>query len=121
MIILTLPTPPSVNALYANRKRGRGRGRIKTKAYRDWLVQADKWLLTQKRNLPKEPVAGNLKLIITIPMSKRSDASNFVKAPEDFLVSRMITGDDRNNWEVTVKKDTLLDCCFIEILPIVGT
>ena len=35
---INLPCPPSVNAMYYNRKRGGGgRGRVKSAKYRDWL------------------------------------------------------------------------------------
>ena len=119
MIRLELPVPPSVNSLYYNRKSGRGRGRIKTPAYRQWLAEADKWFLLQKRGI-KPLVAQPLKLTIRLPASVRGDSSNYIKAPEDYLVSREITADDKNNWEVTVTKDKTLNCCVIDILPISG-
>jgi Holliday junction resolvase RusA-like endonuclease len=118
--VLLLPIPPSVNALYLNRKGGRGRGRIKTPAYRLWLAEADRWFLVQKRGL-RPKTTGQLTILIELPASIRGDVSNRIKAAEDYLVSREITGDDKNNWEVTVRKDKLVDCCKITISPSSGS
>ncbi len=113
MIVLELPLPPSVNGLFVNRKGGKGRGRIKSTSYRNWLAQADKHFLMQKRSLPKEPMTGYLRLEISIPANTRGDVSNRIKAVEDFLVSRNITGDDKNNWEVLIKRDKSIGCCKV--------
>lgn len=91
---LRLPLPPSVNAAYGNR-RGPGRGRFKTAAYKAWLAEADKWLLTQKRELV--PVSGPAMVCLRLPMKMRGDISNRIKVAEDFLVSRQLTSDDRHN------------------------
>jgi Holliday junction resolvase RusA-like endonuclease len=93
--VLTLPIPPSVNAAYANRKSGRGRGRYKTKAYKDWLINADRWAQTQWRKI--EPVTGPAMVCIKLPMKMRGDISNRIKVAEDFLVSRGLTSDDSEN------------------------
>jgi hypothetical protein len=93
-LILRLPLPPSVNAAYGNRQ-GPGRGRYKTAAYKAWLVEADKWLLKQKRGLV--PVFGPAMVCVRLPMKMRGDVSNRIKVAEDFLVSRRLTSDDKNN------------------------
>ena len=113
--ILRLPTPPSVNALYYNRKNGKGRGRVKTPAYCKWLAEADGWYLMQKRQI--QPQSGRLSIEIRLP-SIRGDASNRIKAAEDFLVSRGITGDDRHNHKVSVEIVPELDCCEIFIVTL---
>ena len=115
-MLIRLPVPPSTNAMYFNRKYGKGRGRIKTPAYRKWLVEADGWYLEQKRRLIHPP---RVPLSIKIMLPKiRGDASNRIKAAEDYLVSRGITGDDRHNHEVSVKIVPELDCCVISITPL---
>jgi len=93
-LILRLPLPPSVNAAYGNRQ-GPGRGRYKTAAYKAWLVEADKWLLKQKRGLV--PVFGPAMVCVRLLMKMRGYVSNRIKVAEDFLVSRRITSDDKNN------------------------
>lgn len=115
MILLRLPIPPSVNSLYFNRKSGIGRGRIPTPAYRKWLAEADKWFLMQKRGLKK--VEGPCSVEIRIPPG-RYDAGNMTKAPQDFLVSRELTDDDKFHVKVSVEIVAELDCCEIIIEPL---
>ena len=99
-MIINLPVPPSVNALYANRKGGRGPGRYKTATYKAWLANADTYYLAQKRRV--DPVSGPAIVTIRIPANTRGDVSNRIKAAEDFLVSRGITNDDRHNHKVSI-------------------
>ena len=113
--ILRLPVPPSVNALYFNRKGGKGRGRIKTPAYRSWLAEADGWYLTQKRNIQK--VGGPCSVEVHIPRT-RGDANNYLKATCDYLVSRNITDDDKFHVKVSIEVVAELDCCEIFIEPL---
>src|SRR6185436_17438534 len=112
MISLKLPLPPSVNALYYNKKSG---GRGLTTPYRKWKVQADYWYLIQKQSV--KPVTGRCQIIIRLPEGMRGDASNRIKAAEDYLVSREITSDDKHNREVTAKFDKGVEknFCIIQI------
>ncbi len=119
-MILTLPVPPSVNDLTRNvshkervKSRGAARGRRNTPEYEAWLVQADKAYLMQKRNIKR--VTGPLEIKIRLPMNMRGDVSNRIKAAEDYLVSREITGDDKHNWKVSVEKADV-ENCEIEII-----
>lgn len=93
--VLKLPIPPSINSAYANRKGGKGRGRYKTRAYKDWLIEADLAAWPQWRTL--EPVTGPAMVCVKLPMKMRGDVSNRVKVAEDYLVSRGLTGDDSKN------------------------
>lgn len=114
-MIIRLPVPPSVNALYANRKRGRGYGRVKTGGYRQWIADADKWLLAQWRGLETHSVSGPCAIAIRVP-KLRGDISNRIKAAEDFLVSRLITSDDSNNRKVSIEVDEKLTTyCEIDV------
>lgn len=111
-VVLRLPVPPSVNAAYRNTARGR----CKTKAYTDWLAEADALFMTQKRGL--RPINGPCELSIRIPAKTRGDASNRIKLAEDFLVSRQITGDDKHNRKVSIERDaSLTDDCVVTITP----
>lgn len=114
MLTICLPVPPSVNNLYPTDPRT-GR-RYKSSQYRRWLRVADGRLLEQWSTLrPFIPVRGKPRITIRIPARSRMDASNAIKAAEDFLVSRGITEDDRNNWSVTASKDSSVTECVIEI------
>lgn len=114
MLTLRLPIPPSVNGLYLNARSG---GRVKTPRYRQWIIEADKWLLIQKHKLiGKTPIVGKCELSIRLPKIV-GDASNRIKSVEDFLVSRKITGDDKHNMRVSVEIDPLMTTreCWIEV------
>ncbi len=113
-MILKLPIPPSVNAAYANNKSGKGRGRYKTAKYKAWVIEADKMLLTQKRGLV--PVSGPAMVVVKLPMKMRGDVSNRIKVPEDFLVSRGLTSDDKKNVFVGAIRDAAVEMGFCEIV-----
>lgn len=106
---IRLPAPPSVNAAYRNVS---GRGRAKTKAYRDWLVEADNYLLAQRHTIGD--FSGRLSIRIRIPEKTRGDVSNRIKLIEDFLVSRGVTGDDSNNYKVSIER-AAVTCCEVDI------
>ena len=106
-LTINLPLPPSVNALYWNKK---GKGRIKTKTYKAWLSEADVWMLPQMRFIA--PVTGPCEVKILLP-KVRGDISNRIKAVEDYLVSREITGDDRHNRKVSVEVKESAVCCEV--------
>jgi Holliday junction resolvase RusA-like endonuclease len=113
-ITLHLPVPPSVNGLYFNLP---GRGRVRTRAYREWVRNADAHLMAQKR--PAARLTGPLELLIKIPRYLRGDISNRIKALEDYLVSREITGDDRHNARVVIERADVADC-EVELHPLDG-
>lgn len=115
-VCLVLPVPPSVNAAYRNVA---GRGRARTEAYLNWLSLADGALLQQKRHIT--PLRGKCVLSIRIPSDTRGDISNRIKVCEDWLVAREITGDDKHNDEVTIKRDPSLDgYCVVTVTPVDG-
>lgn len=109
MIVLHLPVPPSVNAMYRNVAKV---GRVKTGEYLKWLVVADAHYLSQKRGI--KPVTGPCEIAIKLPRC-RGDISNRIKATEDYLVSRGITGDDKHNRKVSIERDGSLTCCVVTI------
>ncbi len=111
MIELRLPVPVSVNAMYRNVAKV---GRVKTGKYTNWLKEADKWLLTQKRGL--KPFEGPCAVELRVPAKCRADVSNLIKCAEDFLVSRLITPDDRYTRKVSAERDaSLTDHCVITV------
>lgn len=89
-----LPSPPSVNELFRNSMAGDRRGgRIPTESYITWERQAKQELMAQKARSLRGPVT------LAFFFGERSplaDVSNFIKAPEDLLVSmHVIEGDSR--------------------------
>jgi crossover junction endodeoxyribonuclease RusA len=90
LVELTLPMPPSANALYANATNG---GRFKTKAYDDWLSEAG-WEVQRQR---PARIAGKyaLELVIPRPSHKgRVDLDNRAKPISDLLKKQRIIKDD---------------------------
>lgn len=96
---ISLPIPPSVNALYRNVPNI---GRVRTSAYNSWVKQADKHFLLQKRSLT--PVTGHYAMKISLPKMIRGDVSNRIKAAEDYCVSRGLTADDSQSQSLTIER-----------------
>ena len=118
--VLTLPIPPSVNAMYRNVAK---RGRVKTAAYKAWIVEADQWFMAQRR---RNPIISEIEftrpceIAIRVPAKMRGDISNRIKAAEDYLVSRGITRDDKHNRKVSIERDeSLTDYCVIIVTGMV--
>jgi crossover junction endodeoxyribonuclease RusA len=111
MVKLSLPVPPSVNAMYRNVA---GRGRVKTAAYKRWVRDADSHYLMQKPRL--RPIVGEYELSIRLPKATRGDVDNRVKAVADYLVSREITADDRHCQKITVQRAADTWLCEVEIM-----
>lgn len=93
-LILSM-APPSVNALFHNRKKGRG----KTLAYRNWRAFADQEL----RDQPSWHVLGKIEVRIYLAATTRGDADNRIKATLDCLVNAGRIEDDKNVVKVSAE------------------
>lgn len=86
---VTVPAPPSVNALYRNLP---GKGRVRTSTYKDWAGHAG-WVL--KSQAPP-PVPGRVIIILGLERdSAAADIDNRVKALFDLLVTHKVIKDDK--------------------------
>jgi Holliday junction resolvase RusA-like endonuclease len=113
---IKLPIPPSVNALYTNRKTGRGYGRRKSAAYRAWWRKAIDLVTYQNIAKSFPLVSGPSSIAIRLPAGMRGDISNRIKAAEDFLVAIGATGDDRYNRHVSISScEAIRGCDYCEI------
>ena len=86
---LFLPMPPSVNAMFGNRKGGR----YKTPVYAAWIEQAGLELLTQRPGR----VSGKYEILIQVPRigtRKGSDVGNREKAISDLMTKLGVITDD---------------------------
>lgn len=89
MIVLNLPIPVSVNALFFNAKKGR----VRTDKYNAWRTEAG-WMLKEQR---QKPIPGPVALALEVKDEGRFDLSNMMKSVEDLLVLHgMIEGDGRD-------------------------
>jgi crossover junction endodeoxyribonuclease RusA len=88
-VTLTLPFPPSVNALTRNVP---GVGRVKTARYKAWITEAGWEARRQHAGKVLGPYA--LTIIAKRPDARRRDLGNLEKAISDLLVSLGIIEDD---------------------------
>ncbi len=85
---ITIPSPPSVNALYRNLP---GRGRVKTGVYKDWAGHAG-WTLKSQN---PAPVPGRVVIVIGIERRNgAADIDNRAKAILDLLVAHKVIKND---------------------------
>ncbi len=86
-ITLTLPVPPSTNALFVNVP---GKGRVPSVRYKQWRQDALATLWTQPRKFMGCPCA----ITLIVPDKGRRDLDNFAKPILDFLVQHNFIADD---------------------------
>lgn len=88
-VIFTIPTPPSVNALFKNVPK---RGRVKTDEYRNFIRMA----VTAIRRQAVPRLEGRVIAIFGVErMSDRADIDNRLKAMLDAIVEAKVIEDDR--------------------------
>lgn len=92
-VVIELPPPISVNALYRAIVRSGSRVpvNIKSEKYRDWIVGAGQILEEQNPG----HVAGPYGLRISLPVKCRMDLDNSVKCVSDLLQSHNVIENDR--------------------------
>ena len=88
MIVLRLPFPISVNALYKNKLKGRA----KSERYRTWANAVGWDIKAQKQT----PISGwySLTVILSENDNRRRDPDNFVKCVSDALTEHGLIEDD---------------------------
>lgn len=88
-VVLTLPSPPSVNEAFRNVP---GKGRCKTQVYMDWAGHAG-WRLKEQR---PTKLHGYVVVVISVERgSLRADIDNRIKLLLDLLVEHQVIDDDR--------------------------
>jgi Holliday junction resolvase RusA-like endonuclease len=112
MITLSLPTPPSTNALYRNVP---GKGRVKTYAYIMWKQHAQWTIASQVR--PAQRIAGPFAVTMRVPM--RGDADNRAKAALDALKG-LVTDDDAACMSIAITKEPGRKDCLLTVAPFVA-
>jgi len=89
---LTIPAPPSVNKLFANRRGGR----FKTPEYKHWLAECGWLIREQLTSVGCDPVPGRVVVLITVERTNLlADCDNLTKATLDLLVKMKVIDDDR--------------------------
>ncbi|WP_375458868.1 RusA family crossover junction endodeoxyribonuclease [uncultured Enterovirga sp.] len=121
LVVLELPEPPSVNALFANvsvarRERARryGRslpGRMKSQAYLTWINAAG-WLIQAQR---PGRISGRYEITISAGPT-RKDLANLEKALGDLMQTHGIIENDRLADRVTIERDPDLKPRTVRVL-----
>lgn len=88
-VSLKIPVPVSVNAAYRNVS---GVGRVKTKALKNWRLEAE-WEVARQRP-PRFIGPVDISIVLRYPPKGRADVSNFIKTTEDLLVTCGVIEDD---------------------------
>lgn len=96
-IVLTLPFPPSVNAIW----RSVGGRVLKSKDYRTWQRKAG-WSVAQQ--IAGDAITGLYRMRLTVPKTKH-DIFNLEKAVSDLLQEMRVIRDDSDCEEGTIRRD----------------
>lgn len=101
-VVITLPWPPSLNNLFANKPGG---GRIATPRYRSWQLEAG---LVLKAQRPAR-ILGPFNAVMTYrrPDRRIRDLDGLAKAPLDLLVKCGVVQDDHLAQEITLRWSAL--------------
>ena len=101
MLEILLPIPPSLNGLYPGKTR-----RYKSKAYKNWLAEADFALNQQRVNKRAERIPGRVRAhyLLHFPDNRRRDVANYEKAISDFLVDRGLIEDDERIDSILIER-----------------
>lgn len=103
---ISLPVPPSVNAMYRNVPKV---GRVKTQSYKAWEKLAAQHLTLAACDVPEAPYD----ITIRVNVNHQSDIDNRVKPILDFLVKhKVITGDQWVN-VLRVYRDRTVEGCTV--------
>ena len=105
--LASLPVPPSLNNMYANK---RGGGRRISERYASWKADASTRVMAARR--PRGPMAERAEIEIRIhPVRRgnvRDDITNRIKPLEDLLVNAGILADDSIVAKCTIERDPSL-------------
>lgn len=125
-VTLRLPVPPSSNSLFRNttaEERARfiarghkGKPRVKTLAYKSWLLAAG-WTLKAQH---PEKVPGQVRIALMMrPPSNSADCDNRFKGPIDLLVEHGIIEGDSAKYVRGVALDWAdIDDCVVTVTGI---
>lgn len=105
-LILTMPVPPSTNALWSH--PGAGKPRVRSDAYKSWLHNAA-WLVRMQANgFPT--MRGTFEAVLLVPVKSNRDRDNYSKAVFDLLQVVGIIRNDSGLRNYSVRGDDRADC-----------
>lgn len=97
LLSLTMPRPPSVNAMYQNAARGR----VKTPKYRSWCIVAACCIPLRLRGA----LVGKYAITVTVERENKRcrDLDNLIKPISDALKTAGVIRDDSDCEHITMK------------------
>lgn len=107
-LVLILPMPPSVNALYSTNFRTKRR--FASKAYEGWAAEAGWKIKPQIAPHPRPCIPGPVSVtyeFARFPDRRQRDLLNFEKGLTDLLVKYEVIGDDSLIQEATLRWSSL--------------
>lgn len=116
MIVLSLPVPPSANAMYASRYKRAGRRR--TPEYLQWITLAGWHIQVAKQ----KPIEGPVSISLQVAENGRRDIDNTIKPVLDLLVAHRLIQDDRNKYvrEIRASWSPSVEGCRVTVEPFVS-
>jgi Holliday junction resolvase RusA-like endonuclease len=106
-IIVTIPTPPSLNKLWVTAP---GKPRVRSSEYRAWAERAG-WLL-KMQIVGMAPLDCRFNLDIEVPISRR-DTGNHEKALCDLCETCGVVTNDGNAHRISVTPTERTDCLLV--------
>lgn len=103
---VTVPTPPSTNALFVTYRERGGVARAKTKEYKAWIKTAGQLLNIQR----PVPVKGRVAVTIFAERNNRRDLDNHLKGLLDLIVGHALIEDDRKVERIVAAWHDAPDC-----------
>lgn len=110
MLVLNLPIPPSVNALWRY-----GSGKVtRSPKYNQWLAVASKIAFAEMGEWPM--IVGAYRLEMILPVNMRPDLDNVIKAVNDLLQYCEIIWDDKTLSELhVIRGDAPSNQCVVTV------
>lgn len=113
LVVLFLPAPVSVNAIWTRKAGG---GVRLSDAYRAWLQEAG-WSLEQQR---PGAIRGRYELTLRLPEQSGLDLDNAVKATSDLLQSHGVIRDDRDASRIVLEWQRERPEAVVRVTPFAG-
>jgi Holliday junction resolvase RusA-like endonuclease len=105
-LVLSLPVPPSANALWSH--PGGGKARVRSDAYRLWLHNAGWSVRMQARGFTT--LAGTFDALLLVPEKSKRDRDNWSKPIFDLLQAVGIVRNDSGLRNYSVRGEDRDDC-----------
>lgn len=109
-VVLTLPFPPSVNALWSPNGKG---GVRRSPRYSSWITAAGNELLIQRPGR----IDGKYAMHLSLSRRRPVDLDNTIKAVSDLLQAHGVIANDKHAERIVLDWDDGIDGCRVVLVP----